>query len=168
MCRTVHPSIVPNSGRLGATKQLLAWSTQLETESFRLVSFRFGSEHLWLIPRARIQPRINERDRKGRHEMNRSADRLNLCLSELKGAEQLKNFSLFFIIVRSRNDFLSRWKFKKRNCSLEIRISVSLLIDRIFSNDHLILFNAWRERMLLEDEGRNEMKWICRNIESIF
>lgn len=73
--------------------------------------------------------------------MNRSADRLNLCLSELKGAEQLKNFSLFFIIVRSRNDFLSRWKFKKRN-SLEIRISVSLLIDRIFSNDHLILFNA--------------------------
>lgn len=117
MCRTVHPSIVPNSGRLGATKQLLAWSTQLETESFRLVSFRFGSEHLWLIPRARIQPRINERDRKGRHEMNRSADRLNLCLSELKGAEQLKNFSLFFIIVRSRNDFLSRWKFKKRNYS---------------------------------------------------
>lgn len=74
--------------------------------------------------------------------MNRSADRLNLCLSELKGAEQLKNFSLFFIIVRSRNDFLSRWKFKKRNCTLEIRISISLLIDRIFSDDHLILFNA--------------------------
>lgn len=50
--------------------------------------------------------------------MNRSADRLNLCLSELKGAEQLKNFSPFFfiIIVRSRNDFLSRskWKFKKK------------------------------------------------------
>ena len=36
--------------------------------------------------------------------MNRSPDRLNLCLSELKGAGQLKNFFFFFIVV-SRNDF---------------------------------------------------------------
>ena len=41
--------------------------------------------------------------------MNRSPDRLNLCLSELKGAGQLKNFFFFFFfflfIVVSRNDF---------------------------------------------------------------
>lgn len=55
--------------------------------------------------------------------MNRSADRLNLCLSELKGAEQLKNFSLFlllfdremiFFLVGNLKKGTARWKFESQ------------------------------------------------------
>lgn len=71
--------------------------------------------------------------------MNRSADRLNLCLSELKGAEQLKNFSPFFFIIIEKFDremifFLVRngnlRKKKERNRALLIGNSNSnFLVD---------------------------------------
>ena len=104
--------------------------------------------------------------------MNRSADRLNLCLSELKGAEQLKNFSPFFfiIIVRSRNDFLSRskWKFKKKKKKkktahywLEIRISIFSSTDRIFFNP-IVLFYFVKEVKEKEwfSKTKIETRWI--------
>lgn len=69
--------------------------------------------------------------------MNRSADRLNLCLSELKGAEQLKNFSPFFLLLsfdREMIFFLVRngnlRKKKKRNRALLVGNSnFNFLID---------------------------------------
>lgn len=69
--------------------------------------------------------------------MNRSADRLNLCLSELKGAEQLKNFSPFFLLLlfdREMIFFLVRngnlRKKKERNRALLIGNSNSnFLVD---------------------------------------
>ena len=83
-------TIVPNSGRLGATKQ--SWLIH----SVRDESFVSDREHLWLIPRARMQPDKWNRQNGEANQMNRSPDRLNLCLSELKGAGQLKNFIFFF------------------------------------------------------------------------
>lgn len=71
--------------------------------------------------------------------MNRSADRLNLCLSELKGAEQLKNFSPFFFIIIEKFDremifFLVRngnlRKKKERNRALLVGNSnFNFLVD---------------------------------------
>lgn len=69
--------------------------------------------------------------------MNRSADRLNLCLSELKGAEQLKNFSPFFLLLlfdREMIFFLVRngnlRKKKKRNRALLVGNSnFNFLVD---------------------------------------
>lgn len=69
--------------------------------------------------------------------MNRSADRLNLCLSELKGAEQLKNFSPFFLLLlfdREMIFFLVRngnlRKKKERNRALLVGNSnFNFLVD---------------------------------------
>lgn len=69
--------------------------------------------------------------------MNRSADRLNLCLSELKGAEQLKNFSPFFLLLlfdREMIFFLVRngnlRKRKERNRALLVGNSnFNFLVD---------------------------------------
>lgn len=95
--------------------------------------------------------------------MNRSPDRLNLCLSELKGAEQLKNL---FIVV-SRNDFLfalthvpqvyhrgnvkSAWSFL--NCCLdweykfrEIKMKKELMRRCSYPDDRfgiLLLYDLW-------------------------
>lgn len=100
--------------------------------------------------------------------MNRSADRLNLCLSELKGAEQLKNFSPFFLLLlfdREMIFFLVRnGNLRKKKTAyywLEIRISIFSSTDRIFFNP-IVLFYFVKEVKEKEwfSKTKIETRWI--------
>lgn len=69
--------------------------------------------------------------------MNRSADRLNLCLPELKGAGQLKNF----LLCEPRNDFEFQLERCTRSFHSALRVGVnSDGKDKQFATEYLSEF----------------------------
>lgn len=102
--------------------------------------------------------------------MNRSADRLNLCLSELKGAEQLKNFSPFFLLLSFdremifflvRNGNLRKKKEKKPRITgwkFEFQFSRRLIVYFLIRSSYFISSTVKEKECF--SKTKIETRWI--------